>query len=198
MLLLNYSSMLTVFEIDSDAPVRFSQDLIDSLQTSGEVCSGRMARKVRDDKRLIVIYQTDSTRQKTLELHIQSRVADELKQLEARESQRLKELEEKLSAEPSGPGGLGSAAGHDGAQAEGNLRDLDRENIQREISTLRQQLEKRKRLRNVDQGVEKAKDDVVSCLRANDRRPLDCWKEVEAFKREVARLEDAFVERALR
>lgn len=142
--------------------------------------------------------QTDSTRQKTLELHIQSRVADELKQLEARESQRLRELEDKLSAEPSVPEGLGSASGHDGAQAERKLRDLDRDNIQREITTLRQQLEKRKRLRNLDQNVKKAKDDVVSCLRANDRRPLDCWREVEAFKREVARLEDAFVERALR
>ncbi|KAI9788839.1 MAG: hypothetical protein M1816_006503 [Peltula sp. TS41687] len=163
----------------SESPVRFSQGLMDSLQTSGE---------------------TDSSRQKTLELHIQSRVGDELKQIEARESQRLKELEDKLSSEPAIPSGLesGAAAGHDGARVQGKLRDLDRENIQREIGTLRQQLEKRKRLRDLDQGVKKAKDDVVSCLRTNDRRPLDCWKEVEAFKREVARLEDAFVERTLR
>jgi altered-inheritance-of-mitochondria protein 13 len=37
--------------------------------------------------------------------------------------------------------------------------------------------------------------DVVSCLRLNDRRPLDCWKEVQEFKKEVARLEEAFVDR---
>ena len=35
----------------------------------------------------------------------------------------------------------------------------------------------------------KAKDEVVKCLRLNDRKPLDCWQEVQTFKKEVARLE---------
>lgn len=46
-----------------------------------------------------------------------------------------------------------------------------------------------------DKGVVKAKDSVVKCLRENDRRPLDCWREVEAFKREVGRLEKGFLGR---
>jgi MICOS complex subunit MIC19 len=41
--------------------------------------------------------------------------------------------------------------------------------------------------------VEKARGELVGCLRLNDRRPLDCWREVEAFKREVGRLEEKFV-----
>ena len=44
-----------------------------------------------------------------------------------------------------------------------------------------------------DKGVEISKEKVVQCLRINDRRPLDCWKEVEGFKMEVARLEERFL-----
>ena len=46
----------------------------------------------------------------------------------------------------------------------------------------------------VDKDVAKAKEDVTKCLRLNDRRPLDCWKEVEKFKAEVGRLEKKFVD----
>ena len=48
-----------------------------------------------------------------------------------------------------------------------------------------------------DKGVEKARGEVVTCLRVNDRRPLDCWREVEAFKREVGRLEKGFLGRVM-
>lgn len=46
-----------------------------------------------------------------------------------------------------------------------------------------------------DEGVEKAKEAVVACLKVNDRRPLDCWQEVENFKAEVGRLERTFVDK---
>jgi len=63
---------------------------------------------------------------------------------------------------------------------------------------LRKKLEQRKKLTAVDEGVEKAKGEVIKCLRENDRRPLDCWKEVENFKNEVRRLEGAWVEKIMR
>jgi altered-inheritance-of-mitochondria protein 13 len=71
--------------------------------------------------------------------------------------------------------------------------------VQKEIAALKERLEKRKLREEVadDQGVEKAKKQLVSCLRLHDRRPLDCWKEVQAFKDEVGRLERGFVERVL-
>lgn len=59
-------------------------------------------------------------------------------------------------------------------------------------------MEKRKKLEKMDKGVEKAKSELVGCLRTKDRRPLDCWEEVQRFKGEVARLEQRFVERAMR
>lgn len=62
---------------------------------------------------------------------------------------------------------------------------------------MRRKLESRKKLEPLDKNVERAKGDVVKCLRTNDRRPLDCWREVEAFKREVGRLEKNFVDKVI-
>ncbi len=64
-----------------------------------------------------------------------------------------------------------------------------------EIEELRLKLEGRKKLAELDGSVAKAQADVASCLRLNDRRPLDCWQEVQNFKREVAKLEEGFVDR---
>jgi len=41
------------------------------------------------------------------------------------------------------------------------------------------------------------KKEVVKCLRDHDRRPLDCYREVESFKEEVRRLEGAWVEKII-
>ena len=56
--------------------------------------------------------------------------------------------------------------------------------------------ESRKKLDKVTPEVEKAKESLVQCLRTNDRRPLDCWQEVETFKAEVGKLEKAFIQKA--
>lgn len=71
--------------------------------------------------------------------------------------------------------------------------------MQGEIEALKKKLRERRLREDVvgDKAVEQAKTDVVSCLRVNDRRPLDCWREVEVFKREVGRLEGAFLGRVL-
>ncbi|KAI9828312.1 MAG: hypothetical protein M1832_002740 [Thelocarpon impressellum] len=152
----------------SESPVRFSQELVDSLQDSPE---------------------TDTTRMKTQELHIQARVAEELQRLQAREAQALRDLEDKISAEP--------ASSDDGRKG-GESSDLGRAGVQRDIATLRQRLDGRRKLEELDRDVARAKDEVVQCLRTHERRPLDCWKEVEAFRKEVGRLERGFVDRALR
>ncbi|KAJ5919280.1 hypothetical protein N7466_010223 [Penicillium verhagenii] len=74
-------------------------------------------------------------------------------------------------------------------------REISRDSVNAEIELLRSKLDGRRKLLDLDEGVEKAKADVVGCLRLNDRRPLNCWKEVEAFKKEVAKMETAFVDR---
>lgn len=75
--------------------------------------------------------------------------------------------------------------------------DPSRETVLKEIERLRGKLESRKKLADLDENVERARADVVRCLRLNDRRPLDCWKEVEQFKQEMAKMERSFVDRVV-
>jgi len=86
--------------------------------------------------------------------------------------------------------------GSSGSDAEKQARSHD--SVKKEIADLKAKLDRRRKQEAADPGVEKAKEELVACLRTNDRRPLDCWKEVESFKSEVGRLEKAFVERTMR
>ena len=67
--------------------------------------------------------------------------------------------------------------------------------MQKEIEALKGKLQQKQLKEDVvkDERVNKAREEVVSCLKTNDRRPLDCWREVQAFRREVGRLEEAFL-----
>ncbi|KAL8672708.1 MAG: hypothetical protein Q9168_002833 [Polycauliona sp. 1 TL-2023] len=171
----------------SESPVNFSPDLINALQASPE---------------------TDSTRSKDLELHIQQRVHSELARLDAEHSKRLAHLQEQISTSPdsttdsihpdartpdqsTSPGGVDHKAAAEGDK----LRDLSRQSVQKEIDMLKEKLKRRKLKEEVtqDKAIDKAKGDVVNCLKLNDRRPLDCWREVDAFKEEVGRLEKNFL-----
>lgn len=78
-------------------------------------------------------------------------------------------------------------------------KDMTRDIVTREIEALKKKLETRRRMTpdQLDPALSKAKEDVVTCLRLNDRRPLDCWQEVENFKREVDRQARVFVEKTL-
>lgn len=65
------------------------------------------------------------------------------------------------------------------------------------IEKLQKDLDSRKKVKELPQDVEKARGELVGCLRKNDRRPLDCWKEVEAFRGAVDTMERGFVESVL-
>ncbi|KAF4980922.1 hypothetical protein F66182_17193, partial [Fusarium sp. NRRL 66182] len=182
---------------------------------------------------------TDSSRAKSLELHIQVRVAEELERLRQREKQTLEEIEKRVAAElpdrkvsgltaPSLSTSFAAPAGSldldapripfAGREFDAPLFLIDpatisppqapsqhtpavvdpsREAVLKDIERLRAKLESRKKLSALDENVERAKTEVVNCLRLNDRRPLDCWKEVDSFKREVAKLERAFVDKVV-
>ena len=126
--------------------------------------------------------ESDTSRAQTLELAVQARVAEELRKLQAREDAALREAQEKASeyADDEDKGGK------------------SRQAVSKEVETLRARLEKRKQLRQLPDSVEAARGEVVRCLMEHDRRPLDCWKEVETFKEEVRRLEKQWVEKVVR
>lgn len=69
--------------------------------------------------------------------------------------------------------------------------------MSKEVEALRARLEGRKKVRGIPDSVEAARGEVVRCLREHDRRPLDCWREVEAFREEVRRLERGWVEKVV-
>lgn len=66
-----------------------------------------------------------------------------------------------------------------------------------ELEKLRRGLNERKKVREMPRDVEKAREELVGCLKKNDRRPLDCWREVDAFKGSVSKMEEDFIGRVL-
>ncbi|TKA74528.1 hypothetical protein B0A49_04049 [Cryomyces minteri] len=175
----------------ADTPVRFSQE------ASTKKLIGRN-------------FKTDSTRSRNLELQIQSRVTTELERILRSSTQRLTDLQDQISSEehsaspvsePADPSlveRIGDKLTGQDTAAKHHQKNVSRDSVSEEIAELKRKLQARKKLEGMDRGVEKAKEDVVQCLRKNDRRPLDCWKEVETFRNEVGRLEKAFVERTVR
>lgn len=194
----------------SETPVQFSSNLVEALQSSAETDSTR-AKAFELQIQARVAEELERIRQRerqTLE-EIEKRLAEGTLGGGAPSTTTAKttsytpdelNLDTPLvpfaGRETTTTPAAAGAAPQGQPQIEIN-RDASRESVLREIEQLRSKLESRKRLAALDERVERAKADVVSCLRLNDRRPLDCWKEVEGFKREVARLEEAFVERVV-
>lgn len=165
--------------------------------------------------------QTDSTRAQTLELQVQSRVNEELTRIRDAGAQKLSDLTASLTtniqaSSPEAPPAEDPAhnphslayhlsspfyqdhsAGKPAATAAPRT-DSGRSHasVQQEIMDLKAKLESRKQIEKTSPEVEKARETVRNCLRKNDRRPLDCWEEVEQFKAEVGKMEKAFVQRA--
>ncbi|KAK2601035.1 hypothetical protein N8I77_010515 [Diaporthe amygdali] len=125
--------------------------------------------------------ETDTSRAQLAELQVQARVAAELRKLQQQEDARLRELTDKLASAPT----------------DDKPSSTTRHEVSKEVQALRAKLEQRKGVREAPDGVEAARGDVVRCLRENDRRPLDCWREVERFKEEVRRLEKGWVEKVI-
>ncbi|GAM89665.1 hypothetical protein ANO11243_077040 [Dothideomycetidae sp. 11243] len=166
----------------AEAPVRFSQQVLDSLQNSSE---------------------TDSTRARAQELHIQARVQSELRKIRDTENARLDSLLSDLTPTEDSPASSNedpSLTDKVKSALKGGSNGVDRthDSVKKEIDNLRAKLDERRKLEKPAAEVQKAKDQLVQCLRVNDRRPLDCWREVEEFKNEVARLERGFVEKTMR
>lgn len=163
--------------------------------------------------------KTDSTRARDFELKIQTRVHDELSRIRDAQAQKLSDLTAALTTDPSKASAVAAAEtgpdrdpnslashlsspfyqdhsakpilGSDSKQDSGRSHD----SVQEEISALRAKLDARKKLDKSSPEVDKARDSLVACLRANDRRPLDCWSEVDAFKTEVGKLEKRFIQK---
>jgi altered-inheritance-of-mitochondria protein 13 len=152
-----------------------------------------------------LLLQTNSARSRQLELEYQSRLTSELEKLRNQEAQNLEKLSGSLSeeaakpTEPSLVEKISDATSSSSTLAEKQRqKDMSRNSVTKEVEALKKKLEGRRKIEQENSALRKAKEDVATCLRLHDRRPLDCWKEVETFKREVGLLEKEFVERTIR
>ncbi|WPG97732.1 micos complex subunit mic19 [Acrodontium crateriforme] len=175
---------------NADAPVQFSQSAINALQRSPE---------------------SDSTRARANDLKVQNRVTEELTRLRDTQSKQLSDITASLTTdapskeEPArDPHTLAAHLSspfyqdHSGGNPVASPKaDSGRssESVTAEIASLKAKLDSRKKVDRASPEVEKAKEALATCLRTNDRRPLDCWEEVETFKREVGKLEMAFIQK---
>ena len=176
-----------VFTAPSPVSFNFSPELVDSLSSSSE---------------------SNSTRAKTLDLHIQQRVSEELAKLLNNEDNKLadarKRIEQSSDGEKDEKDGDSTSVSlkrlvpeSSSSKEEQEKKAQTSKKVADELEKLKTQLAQRKTLKELPKEVEQAREGVISCLRVNDRRPLDCWKEVEIFKREVGRLEEEFVRKVL-
>ncbi|KAJ5258522.1 hypothetical protein N7524_010078 [Penicillium chrysogenum] len=198
----------------SNSPVQFSSNLVDALQSNSESDSTRAkALELEIQNRVAQELQRLREREQQTLAEIEKRIS---------ESKDTTSLPVTAAAAPLAPSTSGYPAGslnldapripfagrhHDpvptvaapqepAAAAQPVVkRDVSRDSVAAEIEQLRSKLDGRRKLVELDDGVAKARSDVTSCLQLNDRRPLNCWEEVDAFKREVARMEAAFVDR---
>lgn len=123
-------------------------------------------------------FQTDASRARLIEAQIQSRVAEELKKLQKQESEALGVAHDKIAA---------------AANSSEDQGGMTRHTVNKQVEDLRRLLTERKQVTPLPESVDSARGDVVRCLTENNRRPLDCWQEVEKFKTEVKNLEQEWV-----
>ncbi|GKZ19265.1 hypothetical protein AbraIFM66951_011406 [Aspergillus brasiliensis] len=194
----------------SSSPVQFSANFVDGLQSNTETDSARArALELQIQERVAQELERLRAREQQTLAEIEKKLA-EVKDTTAAPAFASPPPSTTTSYYPAGSLDLDAPripfAGRESyiaapAVAEAQQqqqpinREISRDSVNSEIEELRAKLEGRKKLVEIDAGIEKARSDVVSCLRLNDRRPLDCWKEVENFKKEVARLEEGFVDR---
>lgn len=176
--------------LNSSGPPSVSSPVLDSIQTSPEVRNTlrpveyEETLKSPDKKLTSDPLQTDASRAKLIEKQIQNRVSDELKKVQKRQAEALTAAHETIAA-----------AADQFKPKDGEKKETDSIALGKEVDALRKQLESRKQVRELPESVEKARSEVVRCLRENDRRPLDCWQEVETFKAEVKKLEKTWVDK---
>ncbi|CAG7927397.1 unnamed protein product [Penicillium olsonii] len=194
----------------SNSPVQFSSNLVDALQSNSESDSTRAkALELEIQNRVAQELQRLREREQQTLAQIEKRLAESkdtttlpiiaatapLAAGHPEGSLNLDAPRIPFAGRHHDPVPTYAAPAEAAAPAQPAKRDVSRDSVAAEIDQLRSKLDGRRKLTELDGDVAKARADVTSCLQLNDRRPLNCWEEVDAFKREVARMEASFVDR---
>jgi len=120
-------------------------------------------------------------------------VAAELEKIHNHEATALEEIRKKIAAGDDTSEGSSISSKLSSSLSSETPKSATSQKVQEEIEKLKQTLGQRKVLKELPKDLDTARQSVISCLRLNDRKPLDCYKEIETFKREVRKLEEGYV-----
>ncbi|WFD01672.1 hypothetical protein MOBT1_000348 [Malassezia obtusa] len=123
----------------------------------------------------------DSKRQELIDSSIQEKIHAELSKLRKQEQEMQKKIELALEKEN---------IDRQGKPWFGNDKGQSSELLQQELNRVKSQIEKFNK-RSVDSfpALKKAREDIIQCYRNDNKRTLDCWREVDAFNKAIAEAE---------
>ncbi|KAF5372915.1 hypothetical protein D9758_001763 [Tetrapyrgos nigripes] len=155
-----------------DQPIQFSPEVVDQLSSQASSSSAPTPE-----------------RQATIDVHIRSKIQNEVKQLRKEEEEVQKAIQaalekenldrEKAMAGDAVSGEAGAGTVKSSAALFGDLEEI-RSKIER--------FQARKDLSSFP-GIKQSQEALLSCYKAHPTTTLDCWKEVTKFKATVAQLE---------
>ncbi|KIM28872.1 hypothetical protein M408DRAFT_23518 [Serendipita vermifera MAFF 305830] len=129
-------------------------------------------------------------REEALDKHVRQRIQAEISKLQEEEDVVKSALRAALEKENLDQSKTGddSDATNAGSRGTASLRE--------DIEAVKKRVEKYSQRRQLgsDSAVEASRQAVVKCYRENPERPLDCWRQVEEFKQQVASIETKFVD----
>ncbi|KAI3625160.1 hypothetical protein CBS9595_000521 [Malassezia furfur] len=137
-----------------------------------------LARKLKEVTPDASAPAPDAKRQEVIDSSIQEKIHAELSKLRKQEQDMQKKIElalEKENIERQGKPWFGKDKGQSS------------ELLQQELNRVKEQIEKFNK-RSIDSfpALKKAREDIIQCYRNDTKRTLDCWREVDAFKKAIA------------
>jgi len=155
----------------NETPIQFSQEVIDHLQESAGSPD------------------TSPDRQSTLDAHIKARINAELGRLREEEKLVREQIEAALEKENLSR----ERAGIDGDEAEGGVTSSS--SIQGALDEVQRKVDRFHGKRDLGGYllVGESSQKLIECYRSHQKTPLDCWREVDAFKSAVATEEQRYV-----
>ncbi|KAG4301824.1 hypothetical protein PCANB_002015 [Pneumocystis canis] len=124
---------------------------------------------------------SNAIRAASLEEHIQERIAVEMERLHAKERDILIEVEKELTKK--------------NAQHEKAQEKLNSFNLKNEILDIERNINGLFRIKELDDTVLRKKNEVIQCLKQNEKRPLNCDEIIKEFRNQVHTLKDTFIKK---
>jgi len=132
-------------------------------------------------------------REQVLDSHVRARVREEVAHLQEQEAEVRNEIARALEKENlRTEGRIASSTSHD--ENDGTVV-ASSASLREDVEEVRRRVERfQKRWEELGvHGAESAREGVVKCYKDHPKRPLDCWREVEEFRKQVSALEQRFV-----